>query len=63
VAGSVPAVTMSLIVLLDVVLNPLWSWIGVGETPTLAHAVGGAIIVSAVVVSIVFGQRPDTLGR
>ena len=32
-ALSVPAVTLSLIALLDVGLNPLWAWIGSVETP------------------------------
>jgi drug/metabolite transporter (DMT)-like permease len=42
--------------MLDVVLNPLWSWLGVGEVPTNSAFIGGAIIVGAVVISI-FGDR------
>lgn len=55
-AKAVPAVTLSLVAMLDVVLNPLWSWMGVGEVPTRSALVGGAIIVGAVVISI-FGDR------
>jgi drug/metabolite transporter (DMT)-like permease len=55
-AASVPAVTLSLIVLLDVVLNPLWTWIGSGETPTLETAIGAAMIVAAVVLTILAGE-------
>jgi drug/metabolite transporter (DMT)-like permease len=40
-ARYVPAVQMALIALLDVPLNPLWAWIGVGETPTAEAVVGG----------------------
>jgi drug/metabolite transporter, DME family len=55
-AGSVPAVTLSLIVLLDVVLNPLWAWLASGEAPSIETAVGAAMIVSAVVISILAGH-------
>jgi drug/metabolite transporter (DMT)-like permease len=55
-AKAVPAVTLTLVAMLDVVLNPLWSWLGVGEVPTNSAFIGGAIIVGAVVISI-FGDR------
>jgi drug/metabolite transporter (DMT)-like permease len=53
---SVPAVTLSLIVLLDVVLNPFWTWIGTGEIPSLQTAFGVAMILAAVTLSIVGGH-------
>lgn len=59
-ARTVPAVTLSLVVMLDAVLNPFWSWLGVGEVPGDAAFIGGGIIVSAVVISI-FGDQ--WLGR
>jgi len=55
-AKAVPAVTLTLVAMLDVVLNPFWSWLAVGEMPAHAAFVGGFIIVSAVVISI-FGDR------
>lgn len=55
-AKSVPAVTLSLIVMLDAVINPLWPWLILGETPGRAAFAGGAIIVGAVIISI-FGGR------
>src|SRR6185369_11741710 len=55
-AASVPAVTLSLIVLLDIILNPLWAWIGTGEALTLEAAIGAGIIIVAVVLSIVGGK-------
>ena len=55
-AKAVPAVTLTLVAMLDVVLNPFWSWLGVGEVPAHAAFVGGFVIVSAVVISI-FGDR------
>ena len=55
-AKAVPAVTISLIVMLDAVLNPFWSWLGVGEMPTSSAFLGGAVIIGAVVISI-FGDQ------
>lgn len=55
-AKAVPAVTLTLVAMLDVVLNPFWSWLGVGEVPAHAAFIGGSIIVSAVLISI-FGDR------
>lgn len=55
-ARSVPAVTLTLIVMLDAVLNPLWPWLFLGEMPGQADFVGGAVIVGAVMISI-FGDR------
>jgi drug/metabolite transporter (DMT)-like permease len=61
-ARSVPAVTTSLIVMLDAVLNPLWPWLALGETPDRASFIGGAVIIGAVLVSI-FGGRIKTSGQ
>jgi drug/metabolite transporter, DME family len=55
-ARSVPAVTLSLIAMLDAVLNPLWPWIFVGEVPERPAFIGGAVILLAVLISI-FGDR------
>lgn len=60
-AKAVPAVTLSLVAMLDVVLNPLWSWLGAGELPERSAFIGGAVIVAAVMMSILgdrwLGQR------
>jgi drug/metabolite transporter, DME family len=55
-ARSVPAMTLSLIAMLDAVLNPLWPWIFVNEVPEQAAFIGGAVIIGAVLLSI-FGSR------
>ncbi len=55
-AKSVPAVTLSLIVMLDAVLNPLWPWIFVNEVPERTTFIGGAVILLAVLISILGGQ-------
>jgi drug/metabolite transporter (DMT)-like permease len=55
-ARSVPGVTLTIIVMLDVVLNPLWTWIGVGEVPSAESLIGSAIIIGAVALSIAAAQ-------
>lgn len=55
-ARYVPAVTLAMIVMLDVVLNPLWAWLGAGEVPDRSAFLGGSVIVLAVLLSI-FGDR------
>jgi drug/metabolite transporter, DME family len=52
-ARSVPAVTLSLIAMLDAVLNPLWPWLVVNEVPESAAFIGGGIIIVAVLLSVI----------
>jgi drug/metabolite transporter (DMT)-like permease len=63
-AKTVPAVTLSLIAMLDIVLNPFWTYIGAGEEPEVSTLIGGGVILGAVVLSIIGGQlfaaRPRT---
>lgn len=55
-ARSVPAVTLTLVAMLDAVINPLWPLIFVGEKPGQAAYIGGSIIVGAVLISV-FGRK------
>lgn len=41
------AANVSLLLLLETVLGPLWVWIGVGERPTPAMLAGGAVVVAS----------------
>jgi drug/metabolite transporter (DMT)-like permease len=45
-----PAAEAALITLLEVVLGPLWVWIGYSEEPGAATLVGGAVVIGAVVL-------------
>ena len=49
-ARLIPAAEAALITLLEVVLGPLWVWIGYGEEPGAATLVGGAVVIAAVVL-------------
>jgi drug/metabolite transporter (DMT)-like permease len=44
-ARFVPSSTVSLIMLLETVLGPLWIWWGIGEEPTNAMLLGGSIVI------------------
>ena len=56
-ARYIPAVQATLINLLDVLFNPFWAWLGVGERPTVDAVIGGSLIVGAVLIAIVYGAR------
>ena len=47
---STPAVTVGLLMLLETIFAPIWVWIFLNEVPPISVFVGGAIIISAVVL-------------
>jgi drug/metabolite transporter (DMT)-like permease len=55
-AQLIPAARLSVIVLLEVVLGPIWVWIGVGERPSSATLIGGAIVLAGVLVQVMVGS-------
>jgi drug/metabolite transporter (DMT)-like permease len=52
-ARSVRAVTVSIIAMLDIVLNPFWAWTLAGEVPDRNAVLGALIICGAVSLSLV----------
>ena len=54
VAGltRVPAVEVSLLLLLEPVLNPLWAWMLHGEVPAAGAILGGGVILSALALRL-----------
>jgi drug/metabolite transporter, DME family len=55
--GRLPTLHVSLLLLIEPVLNPLWTWIVRGENPGIAPLIGGAIIVTAAGVQIAWDTR------
>jgi drug/metabolite transporter, DME family len=59
-----PALEVSLLLLLEPVLNPVWAWLSQGEQPATWTIAGGVIIVAATAVKTVYeayaqrGPRP-----
>ena len=72
--ARVPAHQAALLTMTEPVLNPIWSYVAVGETVPLTTVVGGVIILAALVVFVLGarqrsrrglnaatgGDRPDT---
>jgi drug/metabolite transporter (DMT)-like permease len=49
-ARLIPAAQVGLITLLEVVLGPLWVWLALDERPSTLTLVGGAIVITAIVI-------------
>jgi drug/metabolite transporter (DMT)-like permease len=56
-AKSLSAPEISLLALLEVLLGPLWTWIGAGEVPGHATLAGGAIVLAALVFNEIAALR------
>jgi DME family drug/metabolite transporter len=58
-AGSryLPAAELALLALTEVVLGPIWVWLGVGETPSPATLLGGTIVLGAIAGNALSGLR------
>jgi len=56
-ARWVPAVQLTLFALLDVILNPFWTWLVVDEHPSLNAVLGGMLILAGVLLSVVAVRR------
>jgi len=57
-ARHLAAPEVALLALLEVVLGPLWAWLGAGEVPGSGALIGGAIVVAALVINELAGLRP-----
>ncbi|MEK9918501.1 MAG: EamA/RhaT family transporter, partial [Pelagibacteraceae bacterium] len=47
---STPSVVVGLLMLTETLFGPLWVWIFINEIPPLSVFVGGAIILTAVIL-------------
>ena len=54
-ARSLSAPQVSLLAELEVVLGPLWAWLGASEVPTLATLQGGAVVIAALLLNELHG--------
>jgi len=52
------AVEASIISMVEPVLNPVWVFIGYGETPTVTAIIGGLIILGAIIIRSLITGRP-----
>lgn len=51
------ATEVALLALLEVVLGPLWAWLGAGELPTTGALFGGALVLSALLLNELTAAR------
>jgi drug/metabolite transporter, DME family len=54
-----PALEVSLLLLIEPVLNPTWTWLIRGENPGAYTIVGGAIIIAATAIKSVYERDPN----
>ena len=54
-ARRVPAAEVSLLLLIEIILSPIWVWIVVAEVPTGIALVGGLVVFGAVATQAVIG--------
>lgn len=61
-AGShyLPAAELALLALTEVILGPIWVWLGVGEVPSAWTLVGGMIMLAAVIWRALYEVRRQT---
>ncbi len=58
---QVPALESNLILMLEPVLNPLWVFLVIGESPAALALVGGAVVLGAIAVRVIVGARRTDL--
>ena len=54
---QVPALTASLLLLLEPALNPIWTWLAHGEQPAPLALLGGAVILGATTAGALLSPR------
>jgi drug/metabolite transporter (DMT)-like permease len=55
---TLPAPEIALLGLLEVVLGPIWAWLGAGETPAAATLTGGGVVLAALALNELGALRP-----
>ena len=56
---SLPALEVALLILLEPVLNPLWTWLTIGERPTTLALAGGGVMILALAAKTLFDREPE----
>ena len=58
---NIPAPEVSLIILLETMLGPLWVWMAIAEQPSVQTMAGGALIIVVLVIHSVISLRQSRL--
>ena len=59
--GYLPAAEVSLLVLIESVLGPLWPWVFLDEGLSKLEIIGGAITLTAVIIMTLASQKPSPI--
>lgn len=61
---QLPAAELTLLSLTEVILGPVWVWLGSRDTPTLATLVGGFVLLETIASQALLGRRrfPPPIG-
>ncbi|MDQ3446154.1 MAG: DMT family transporter [Pseudomonadota bacterium] len=62
-ARQLSATEVALLALLEVVLGPLWAWLGAGEVPSASALFGGALVLSALLFNEMVAARRTSMAR
>jgi drug/metabolite transporter (DMT)-like permease len=54
-----PALEMALMLLIEPILNPIWTWVVRGEEPGVPTLVGGALILGATAIRTIRSRLPE----
>jgi drug/metabolite transporter (DMT)-like permease len=54
-----PAPEVSLIMLLEAVLGPIWAWWFISQTPSSVSLIGGSVILGTLAIHFTIGLRAD----
>ena len=60
-ASHVPAAEVSILVLIESVLGPVWPWVFLNEAMTLSEIFGGALVLGSVVVFALFSTKAASI--
>jgi drug/metabolite transporter (DMT)-like permease len=56
-ARHLSAVDLALLAMTELLLAPLWVWLGVGEVPSGYTLIGGAVVMAAITFQALSGAR------
>jgi drug/metabolite transporter (DMT)-like permease len=56
-ARHLAATEVALLALLEVVLGPLWAWLGAGEVPATTTVAGGTLVLAALLINELAARR------
>ncbi|MGH8807438.1 MAG: DMT family transporter, partial [Noviherbaspirillum sp.] len=62
-AKSLSAPEVALLALLEVLLGPLWAWLGAGEVPARETLIGGTVVMAALVLNELAAMRSASLSN